>query len=101
MAQGSVKQENQRGQSTLVAISMDGKGRWMDNVFVERLWRIALSNYRGPLILISLVAMGATLWAYTWVHIWYFDAVDYINYPSLDDGSSMKEGGSISCCSRS
>lgn len=33
-------------------------------------------------LLISLVAMGATLWAYTWVHIWYFDAVDYINYPS-------------------
>ena len=22
-----------------VAVSMDGKGRWMDNVFVERLWR--------------------------------------------------------------
>ena len=22
-----------------VAISMDGKGRWVDNVFVERLWR--------------------------------------------------------------
>ena len=22
-----------------MAISMDGKGRWMDNVFVERLWR--------------------------------------------------------------
>ena len=22
-----------------VAISMDGKGRWLDNVFVERLWR--------------------------------------------------------------
>ncbi len=22
-----------------VAISMDGRGRWMDNVFVERLWR--------------------------------------------------------------
>jgi putative transposase len=22
-----------------VAISMDGKGRWIDNVFVERLWR--------------------------------------------------------------
>jgi transposase InsO family protein len=21
-----------------VAISMDGKGRWVDNVFVERLW---------------------------------------------------------------
>jgi putative transposase len=22
-----------------VRISMDGRGRWMDNVFVERLWR--------------------------------------------------------------
>ena len=22
-----------------VAISMDGKGRWVDNVFIERLWR--------------------------------------------------------------
>ncbi len=22
-----------------VEISMDGKGRWMDNVFIERLWR--------------------------------------------------------------
>ena len=22
-----------------VAISMDGKGRWIDNVFIERLWR--------------------------------------------------------------
>ncbi len=22
-----------------IAISMDGKGRWLDNVFVERLWK--------------------------------------------------------------
>jgi putative transposase len=22
-----------------IAISMEGKGRWMDNVFIERLWR--------------------------------------------------------------
>jgi len=22
-----------------VQISMDGKGRWIDNVFIERLWR--------------------------------------------------------------
>jgi putative transposase len=22
-----------------IEISMDGKGRWMDNVFIERLWR--------------------------------------------------------------
>ena len=26
-------------QSAGVSISMDGKGRWMDNVFIERLWR--------------------------------------------------------------
>lgn len=26
-------------EATKIAISMDGKGRWMDNVFVERLWR--------------------------------------------------------------
>ena len=25
--------------ATDIAISMDGKGRWMDNVFIERLWR--------------------------------------------------------------
>jgi len=25
--------------SAEVRISMDGKGRWMDNVFIERLWR--------------------------------------------------------------
>ena len=24
-----------------IAVSMDGKGRWMDNVFIERLWRSA------------------------------------------------------------
>ena len=23
-----------------IAISMDGKGRWRDNIFVERLWRV-------------------------------------------------------------
>lgn len=26
-------------QEKSIAISMDGKGRWMDNVFIERLWR--------------------------------------------------------------
>jgi len=25
--------------NTGVRISMDGRGRWMDNVFIERLWR--------------------------------------------------------------
>jgi putative transposase len=28
-----------RLQAQQIAISMDGKGRWMDNVFIERLWR--------------------------------------------------------------
>lgn len=37
-----------------IQISMDGKGRWMDNVFVERLWRtvqyedIYLRAYESP-----------------------------------------------------
>ena len=37
-----------------VGISMDGRGRWMDNVFVERLWRtvkyecIYLHDYAAP-----------------------------------------------------
>ena len=28
-----------------VRISMDGKGRWVDNVFVERLWRSVLTSH--------------------------------------------------------
>jgi putative transposase len=37
-----------------VAVSMDGRGRWMDNVFVERLWRtvkyehLYLQDYATP-----------------------------------------------------
>jgi len=40
-----------------VAISMDGKGRWVDNVFVERLWRsvkyedVYLRAYETPVAL--------------------------------------------------
>ena len=40
-----------------VLISMDGKGRWVDNVFVERLWRsvkyedIYLRAYETPAVL--------------------------------------------------
>ena len=26
-------------QQTGIRVSMDGRGRWMDNVFIERLWR--------------------------------------------------------------
>ena len=28
-----------------VRVSMDGRGRWMDNVFVERLWRTVKYEY--------------------------------------------------------
>jgi putative transposase len=37
-----------------VRISMDGKGRWVDNVFIERLWRslkyeeVHLKTYTTP-----------------------------------------------------
>ena len=40
-----------------IEISMDGKGRWVDNVFVERLWRsvkyenVYLHAYETPLAL--------------------------------------------------
>ena len=36
-------------------VSMDGKGRWMDNVFVERLWR-------------ALKHEGVYMWAYDDMH---------------------------------
>jgi len=47
-----------------VRVSMDGKGRWMDNVFIERLWRsvkyedIYLKAYRG----ISDLRKGLEKW---------------------------------------
>jgi putative transposase len=30
-----------------IAISMDGRGRWMDNVFIERLWRSLKHEDKG------------------------------------------------------
>lgn len=47
-----------------IAISMDGKGRWMDNVFIERLWRsvkhedIYLREYSN----LPAVETGLELW---------------------------------------
>jgi len=38
-----------------IRVSMDGKGRWMDNVFIERLWR-------------SVKHEGVYLWAYEDLH---------------------------------
>jgi len=43
-----------RLEAARVAVSMDGRGRWMDNVFVERLWRtvkyeeVYLHDYATP-----------------------------------------------------
>ena len=31
-----------------IRITMDGRGRWMDNVFIERLWRVAEIRVRVP-----------------------------------------------------
>jgi putative transposase len=31
-----------------VRISMDGRGRWMDNVFIERLWRSLKYEWYRP-----------------------------------------------------
>jgi len=28
-----------------IQVSMDGRGRWMDNVFIERLWRSLKDAY--------------------------------------------------------
>lgn len=42
-------------QASGAKVSMDGKGRWMDNVFIERLWR-------------SVKHEGVYLWAYENVH---------------------------------
>ncbi len=41
-----------------VAISMDGRGRAMDNVFVERLWRTVKYEY----VYLNAPATGSELW---------------------------------------
>lgn len=38
-SQFTSKEWTARLQSLGIKISMDGRGRWMDNVFIERLWR--------------------------------------------------------------
>jgi putative transposase len=32
-----------------IRVSMDGRGRWMDNVFIQRLWRSLVSAVSTPL----------------------------------------------------
>ena len=61
-----------------VAVSMDGRGRWMDNVFVERLWRtvkyehLYLHDYTTP------AALRVGLTGY------FVDYNDYRIHSSLD-----------------
>ncbi len=46
-------------QQRQIAISMDGRGRALDNVFIERLWR----SVKYELIYLGDFADGATLWS--------------------------------------
>jgi transposase InsO family protein len=41
----SMNGENYRLVQSAIRISMDGRGRWMDNVFIERLWRSLKYEY--------------------------------------------------------
>ena len=47
-----------------VAISMDGRGRWLDNVFVERLWRTVKYDciYLNEFATVSELERGLTTW---------------------------------------
>ena len=60
-------------------VSMDGKGRWLDNVFIERLWRslkyerLYLSSYRN---LVELEA-GIAEWMRDYNHHRIHEALDY------------------------
>jgi putative transposase len=62
-----------------IKVSMDGRGRWMDNVFIERLWRslkcerIYLSSYRN---LVELQA-GIAEWMRDYNHERIHEALDY------------------------
>ncbi len=62
-----------------IRVSMDGRGRWMDNVFIERLWRslkcerLYLSSYRN---LIELKA-GIDEWMHDYNHHRIHQALDY------------------------
>jgi len=62
-----------------VRVSMDGKGRWLDNVFIERLWRslkcedIYLKSYRN---LVELEA-GIRIWIDEYNHLRPHQALGY------------------------
>jgi putative transposase len=53
-----------RLQEAGVAISMDGRGRWLDNVFVERLWRTVKYDclYLHEFATVTALETGLTSW---------------------------------------
>jgi len=53
-----------RLQTAGVAISMDGRGRWLDNVFVERLWRTVKYDciYVNEFATVSELEAGLNTW---------------------------------------
>lgn len=63
-----------------IKISMDGKGRWIDNVFIERLWRsvkyqdVYIKEYRS----ISELRIGLRQW---------FDRYDKRRHQGIDNRS--------------
>jgi putative transposase len=56
-----------RLQTAGVAISMDGRGRWLDNVFVERLWRTVKYDciYVQEFAAVHELTVGLKSW-FTW-----------------------------------
>ena len=56
-----------RLQTAAVAISMDGRGRWLDNVFVERLWRTVKYDciYVHEFDTVHALEAGLNIW-FTW-----------------------------------
>ena len=60
-------------------VSMDGRGRWMDNVFIERLWRslkcedIYLKDYRS----VPELEAGVSRWMKDYNHERIHQGLDY------------------------
>jgi putative transposase len=62
-----------------IRVSMDGKGRWLDNVFIERLWRslkcenIYLREYRN----LTELKAGVAVWMHDYNHERIHQALGY------------------------
>jgi putative transposase len=62
-----------------IRVSMDGNGRWLDNVFIERLWRslkcenIYLRKYRN----LAELGAGVVVWMLDYMHKRIHQALGY------------------------